>query len=267
MPRMTPSGKKTAVADVEDKLKAEYPDNPGAVYGTLNKIGLMHGNQATAKGRAPAKFKEHRMRKGIAYLLVLAIGMSLAIPAYAVEPDIELIGKVRVKNGGTGGTTAAEARTNLGLGTIVCRMTGAGVAAGADTTEDTLATCTVPANAIGANGYLRVFASFTTSGAGGTRTPRLRYSGASGTVTAVLAAATTNTGVDLTSVIRNANATNSQIATGGFSSVGGAGGNGKNTLAVDTTVATTIAITCQKASAGDVCTLDQYLVELIADGA
>ena len=43
-----PKGSK--VADVEGKLKREYPNNPGAVYGTLNKIGLMHGNKPTKKG-------------------------------------------------------------------------------------------------------------------------------------------------------------------------------------------------------------------------
>ncbi len=37
---------------LEDKLKAEYPNNPHAVYGTMNKIGAMHGNKETAKGRA-----------------------------------------------------------------------------------------------------------------------------------------------------------------------------------------------------------------------
>lgn len=57
MPKRTPSGKTTAVADVEGKLKREYPGNPGAVYGTLNKIGLMHGNKATAKGRRAAARK------------------------------------------------------------------------------------------------------------------------------------------------------------------------------------------------------------------
>ena len=57
MPKRTPSGKKTAVADVEGKLKHRYPGNPGAVYGTLNKIGLMRGNKATAKGRKAAKKK------------------------------------------------------------------------------------------------------------------------------------------------------------------------------------------------------------------
>lgn len=57
MPKRTPSGKKTAVADVEGKLKARYPNNPGAVYGTLNTIGLMKGNKVTAKGRKAAKKK------------------------------------------------------------------------------------------------------------------------------------------------------------------------------------------------------------------
>ncbi len=57
MPRRTKSGRKTAVADVEGKLKREYPGNPGAVYGTLNKIGLMRGSKTTAKGKKAAKRK------------------------------------------------------------------------------------------------------------------------------------------------------------------------------------------------------------------
>jgi hypothetical protein len=39
-------------AFLEDKLKKEYPNNPHAVYGTLNAIGVMRGNKITAKGRA-----------------------------------------------------------------------------------------------------------------------------------------------------------------------------------------------------------------------
>jgi len=35
---------------LERKLKAEYPNNPGAVYGTMNAIGAMHGNQETPLG-------------------------------------------------------------------------------------------------------------------------------------------------------------------------------------------------------------------------
>ncbi len=35
-----------------DKLKKEYPNNPHAVYGTLNNIGAMRGNKETPKGAA-----------------------------------------------------------------------------------------------------------------------------------------------------------------------------------------------------------------------
>ncbi len=45
----------SAVADVESKLKKEYGSNKGAIYGTLNKIGLMKGNKVTAKGAKPAR--------------------------------------------------------------------------------------------------------------------------------------------------------------------------------------------------------------------
>ena len=57
MPKRAKGGRMTAVGDVEKKLKKEYPGNPGAVYGTLNKIGLMRGNKATAKGKKPEKRK------------------------------------------------------------------------------------------------------------------------------------------------------------------------------------------------------------------
>ena len=52
---LTIRGKPTALGDVEGKLKARYGDNKHAIYGTLNKIGLMHGNKATAKGKRAAK--------------------------------------------------------------------------------------------------------------------------------------------------------------------------------------------------------------------
>lgn len=48
---------------LEDKLKAEYPNNPGAVYGTMNKIGAMHGNKETAKGREMEK--KHDKKEGL----------------------------------------------------------------------------------------------------------------------------------------------------------------------------------------------------------
>jgi len=40
---------------LEQKLKKEYPNNPHAVYGTMNKIGAMRGSKETAKGKAIEK--------------------------------------------------------------------------------------------------------------------------------------------------------------------------------------------------------------------
>ena len=49
---------------LEDKLKKQYPGNPGAVYGTMNKLGYMHGNKETAAGRtAQAKHNAKVRRK------------------------------------------------------------------------------------------------------------------------------------------------------------------------------------------------------------
>lgn len=55
MPKYTRSGRLTAVGDVERKLKARYGSNARAVYGTLNRIGLMRGNKVTRKGARAAR--------------------------------------------------------------------------------------------------------------------------------------------------------------------------------------------------------------------
>ncbi len=45
-------------AELERKLKKEYPGNDHAVYGTLNKLGYMKGSKETAKGKALDKKKK-----------------------------------------------------------------------------------------------------------------------------------------------------------------------------------------------------------------
>jgi len=47
---------------LESKLKKEYPNNPHAVYGTMNAIGAMRGNKETAKGRAMQRKHERDKR-------------------------------------------------------------------------------------------------------------------------------------------------------------------------------------------------------------
>lgn len=40
---------------LKKRLEREYPNNPSAVWGTLNKIGAVRGNRETAKGREMEK--------------------------------------------------------------------------------------------------------------------------------------------------------------------------------------------------------------------
>jgi hypothetical protein len=40
---------------LEDKLRSQYGDNPHAIFGTMNKIGAMHGSKETEKGREMEK--------------------------------------------------------------------------------------------------------------------------------------------------------------------------------------------------------------------
>ena len=46
---------------LEKKLEKEYPDNPHAVYGTMNKLGVIKGNKETKKGKLEEK--KHEMAK------------------------------------------------------------------------------------------------------------------------------------------------------------------------------------------------------------
>jgi len=46
---------------LEKKLKAEYGDNPSAIYGTMNKLGFMKGSKVTSKGKEAEK--KHRNKR------------------------------------------------------------------------------------------------------------------------------------------------------------------------------------------------------------
>lgn len=48
-------------AFLEKKLRAEYGNNPHAVYGTMNALGAMHGNKETSKGRAMQRKHDLKM--------------------------------------------------------------------------------------------------------------------------------------------------------------------------------------------------------------
>lgn len=48
---------------LEEKLKREYSGNDHAVYGTMNVLGMMHGNKETSKGRAAQKKHDAKLSK------------------------------------------------------------------------------------------------------------------------------------------------------------------------------------------------------------
>lgn len=153
-------------------------------------------------------------------------------------------------------------------GTRVLAKSGAAVSGAADTNENTLATITVPAGALGANGQLRVRAHFTQTNSGNNKTYRFRFSGAAGTVlaTTVSGAADFNT---FDFAIANQNATNAQrsFGHGAYNADTPVVADGTNTTAaIDTTAQTTLVITGQKASAGETITLQAYTVEIVTDG-
>lgn len=145
---------------------------------------------------------------------------------------------------------------------VILAKSGAAVSVPADTTEDTLATINIAANAMGANGRLRITTYWTETNNGNVKTTRIKFGGTNHCSLASVSIAQRG----MLATITNRNATNSQWGIGTFTGTGGLADQAYVTSAVDTTSGVTLLITGQKASAGDTLTLESYLVELIADG-
>ncbi len=47
---------------LEEKLDAEYPDEPDAKYKIMNAMGVMHGNKITEKGKDMEAKHRHAAR-------------------------------------------------------------------------------------------------------------------------------------------------------------------------------------------------------------
>lgn len=154
-------------------------------------------------------------------------------------------------------------QVGAGSATTVLALSFAQSVCPADTSEDALANIAVPANLLGANGALRITCSFSHTSNANAKTLRVRFSGAAGTAYASISAAN-GTDSRVTIIIGNRGATNSQHGHAlGYSSGVGIFNGGISTSAVDTTAATSIVISAQKANAGDTITLESYIVELI----
>jgi len=144
---------------------------------------------------------------------------------------------------------------------IILGHSGAAVSAAADLTENTLATITVPAGWMGVNGVLRIVTHWVLTSSANSKTVRIRYSGAAGTVISSFAA-TTQPRLRVEGFVFNTSATVQTTAGTTWAAAGNAV-DASTSPAVDTTVTTTIVLTAQKASAGETATLSNYIVELL----
>lgn len=129
-----------------------------------------------------------------------------------------------------------------------------------NTNETELGSCTIPANAMGPNGRIRVSAQFSYTSSVNSKTLRVRFGGIGGTVYVTISPTSTLQFQAIAS-IANRNATNSQA--GGVATIGAAGSVAVVTSAVDTTASTTVSITGQLTNTGETVALESSLVELI----
>lgn len=128
------------------------------------------------------------------------------------------------------------------------------------TTETTLATISVPANAMGANGILRITAQWGYSGGAANWNVRTKFNGTS--YYEVQFGNTSLSGRTQTQ-IANRNATNSQVGNGNQQANWAGSAGAVITTSHDTTTALNITLTGQLVNGADTVTLHSYLVELI----
>lgn len=146
----------------------------------------------------------------------------------------------------------------------ILAQSAASVAVSATTSEEVLATITIPANAMGANGCVEIWASWSYTNSANSKTCRIRAGGIAGTSLFSTAPTTTNTLMRVTHWA-NTGATNSQ-KTSSSSGQAGAVSTSTGTLvttSVDTTASVDIVITGQKASSGETLSLEFYQVNLM----
>lgn len=182
-----------------------------------------------------------------------------AMLAGSIDLTSKVTGALPIANGGTGATTAQAAQAAL-KGPYILAASAVASSVTGTATETTLATITLPANSMGANGIVRVITAWTHTNSANNKTLRMKFGGTSYLNSNV----TTNATSRVETQISNRNATGSQVghspsATASFSSSGSA----IVTSAVDTTASVTLLITGQLATTSETITLESYIVEVL----
>lgn len=170
---------------------------------------------------------------------------------------------IPLTDGGTGASTAQAAMANL-KGVYILGMSFAGWSHTGNTTETALATVTIPANAMGANGTLFVIQHWTYTSSANNKIYKLRFNGIGGTAFSDITRSTGITGERTPVFISNRGTTNSQVgAQAAFGAGFGTNTATKVTSAVDTTAAVDLVFTGQLANSGETITLEGYIVMLL----
>ena len=147
---------------------------------------------------------------------------------------------------------------------ILLSQATVGVAVTGTTSETVLATITIPAGAMGLNGRIEVWSTWTNNSSGNSKSFAARF-GASGAGTGGTqiwgSANTTNLGGCSFQGVCNRNSLSIQIGVGslgGNSGVGSASPSAPPTMAVNTANASEVVLTGTLANAGDTITLEAY---------
>jgi hypothetical protein len=131
------------------------------------------------------------------------------------------------------------------------------------TNETALATVAIPAGAMGLNGGLHVYTTWSMTNSANAKTPRVRLGGIAGTAFMAVGFTTAATFTDFRR-IRNRNSASSQVASAASASSAafGATSTSVTTGAVDTSVSQDLVISGLLASAAETLTLESYEVWL-----
>lgn len=163
-----------------------------------------------------------------------------------------------IANGGTASTTAQAAAAALGVPFVLAQSAIQQAHTG-DTNAATLATVTLPANSLGANGCVRITCVYSYTNSSNTKTTTVKLGGQ----VVMNFGNTTTASIRLQTEIHNRNATNSQVlnAAGGVN--WGQTGGSPTTLSLDTTSNLSLTFNCQLANSGETIALESYLVEVM----
>lgn len=132
------------------------------------------------------------------------------------------------------------------------------VATTGDTNENTLATITIPGDAMGANGIVRITTVFSYTNSANTKSLKVKFGGTTYQNTSV----TTTASARYQSQIQNRNSVSSQVGghvSGTFATSSGA----PVTSSINTAAEVTVLITGQNGLGSETITLESYLVEVI----